>query len=170
MVVIQTTLDQRAMVTLARMERKTLRRGRNGPVRLLAWSIVVLEGFFTWVFLRGGQRDWYVNLLMGLIMLACILGEDRFNGWSALRRIPPEERVVNTTFQEEHYICRTQAGESWWIYSQVRAAVETKDYFALLLGRGKRQIFDKRGISWGDQDQFRALIRKQTGLEIQRVR
>ena len=36
MIVIQTTVDRRAMTALAKMARKTLRRGRNGPVRVVA--------------------------------------------------------------------------------------------------------------------------------------
>ena len=77
MIVIQTTLDRKAMTTLARITRRTLRRGRNGPVRMLAWFVVVLETFLTWVYIRGGQGGWPVNMLLAVIMLACILTEDQ---------------------------------------------------------------------------------------------
>ena len=35
------------MTALARMTRKTVRRGRNGPVRLMAWFVVLLEVYLT---------------------------------------------------------------------------------------------------------------------------
>ena len=152
---IQTTIDQKAMTALARMTRKTVRRGRNGPVRLMAWFVVLLEAY----------------LLLGGIMLACILGEDWVNGAIGLRRTVPEEREVNAAFQDDRcYVCRSQGGERWWPYSQIRVVVETRDYFALLLDRKHGQVYNKKGFSWGTEEEFRALIQKKTGLKIQAVR
>ncbi len=170
MVVIQTTINQRAMTALARATRKTVRRGRNGPVRLLAWFIVLLEGFLTAIYIRGGLDGWQVNALLGSIMLACILSEDWVNGAIGLRRTPPDSREVNTAFQDEScYVCRAQSGEAWWPYQQVMAAIEMKDYFVLLLDRKHGQVFDKRGLTWGSPEELRDLIRKRTGLKMQRV-
>ena len=56
MIVIQTTLDRRAMTALARAVRKTLRRGRNGPVRMLAWFVVLVESFLTASISGAGRR------------------------------------------------------------------------------------------------------------------
>lgn len=171
MLIIQTTVDQRAMTALARANRKTLRRGRSSPVRTLAWLVVALEGFLTAVYLRGGQKDWPVNALLGLLMLGCLLLEDRVNGALGLRRIPAAGREVNASFQEDScYVCRSQAGEEWHPYSQIRAAAETEDYFVLLLGRGRGQAYDKKGFTWGTPDEFRALIQKKTGLKIEKIR
>ena len=47
MLVIQTTIDRKAMTALAKMSRKTLRQGRSRPVRTLAWFVVALEIFLT---------------------------------------------------------------------------------------------------------------------------
>ena len=127
MIVIQTTLDRKAMTTLARITRRTLRRGRNGPVRMLAWFVVVLETFLTWVYIRGGQGGWPVNMLLAVIMLACILTEDQVNGMVSLRQILPASREVNATFRDSGYVHRAQSGESWWPYHQIRAVVETED-------------------------------------------
>lgn len=171
MIVIQTTIDRRAMTALARVTRKTVRRGRNGPVRLLAWFVVLLELFLTSAFIRAGVGGWQPNALMGLIMLGCILSEDRVNGAEGLRRTPPESREVNTAFPDEScYVCRSQAGESRWLYSQVWIAAETEDYLVLIQDRKHGQVFDKRGLTWGTLDELRALLRKRTGLKIQTVR
>ena len=170
MIVIQTTLDRKAMTTLARITRRTLRRGRNGPVRMLAWFVVVLETFLTWVYIRGGQGGWPVNMLLAVIMLACILTEDQVNGMVSLRQILPASREVNATFRDSGYVHRAQSGESWWPYSQIRAAVETADYFVLLSEQGGGQVYDKKGFSWGSPEEFKELIRRKTGLSIQTVR
>lgn len=171
MIVIQTTIDQRAMTALARATRKTIRRGRNGPVRLLAWFVVLLEGYLTVTFLRGGVGGWQVNALLGAVMLACILSEDWVNGAIGLRRTSPDSREVNAAFQEDScYVCRARSGEAWWPYQQVIAAIEMEDYFVLLLDRKHGQVFDKKGFTWGTPEEFRELIRKKTGLKMQRVR
>lgn len=171
MVIVQTTLDLKAMTALARVTRKTLRRGRKGPVRMLAWFVVAAEAFLTWVYIRGGQDGWLTNVLLGLIMLAAILGEDPANGLAALRRIPPGSREVNTTFSDEScYICRSQSGESWLPYQQIKAACETRDYFVILMDRNQGQVFDKKGLTWGTAEELRELIRKKTGLKMQTIR
>lgn len=170
MIVIQTTADQRAMTALARVLRKTLRRGRSGPVRALAWFVVVLEAFLTVSYLRGGF-GWLPNALMGLFLLGCLLLDDRVNGERNLRRILPENRTVNAAFSEDScYVHRTQSGESRWPYRQIKLIAETEDYFILLLDRNHGQVYDKKGFSWGTQEEFRALLEKKTGLKIQRMR
>ena len=58
MLVIQTTIDRKAMTALAKMSRKTLRQGRSRPVRTLAWFVVALEIFLTVVYIRGGESGW----------------------------------------------------------------------------------------------------------------
>ena len=171
MFIIQTTVDQKAMTALARVSRKTLRRGRSGPVRTLAWFIVVLEAFLTATYLRGGEDGWQVNALLGLFMLGCILGEDWVNGAVGLRKVPPGSREVNAAFKDEScYVHRTQAAESWWPYDQIRAAAETKDYFVLLLGRSQGQVYDKKGFSWGEPEECREFIHKKTGLKVQYIK
>ena len=171
MIVIQTTLDQKAMIALARINRKTVRRGRSSPVRTFACAVAAVELGLAALFLWTGAGGWLVNVLMAAIMLACILGEDRVNGAIGLRRTPPEEREVNAAFQDDrYYVCRSQGGEHWWPYSEIMIAVESKDYFALLLDRKHGQIYDKRGFTWGTPEEFREMIRKKTGLKIQAVR
>ncbi len=172
MIVIQTEIDQRSMTALAKMTRKTVRRGRNGPVRMLAWFVVILETYLAVIYLQASLDGWQTNALLGGIMLACILSEDRVNGIVGLRHTPADSRVVNTAFPEEEscFICRSQAGEKWWPYSQIERVVENRDYFALLLDRKHGQVFDKKGFSWGTEEEFKALLQKKTGLKVQYIR
>ena len=171
MIVIQTSVDRKAMTAVARVNRKTFRRGRNGPVRLLAWFVVLLETFLTAVYIRGGQQGWLTNALLAAIMLCAILGEDWANGLVGLRGVPANRREVNTAFEDGScYVCRTRAGEEWWPYRQIAACAETKDYFVLLLDRLHGQVFDKQGFSSGNPEEFRSFIQKKTGLKTQLIR
>jgi len=171
MLVNQTTIDRRAMTALAKMSRKSLRRGRSGPVRMLAWFVVAVELFLTWLYLKSGAGGWWVNALLAAFMLGCLFGEDRVNGAVGLRRIPPNSREVNTTFQtDSSYVRRAQGSEDWWIYSGIQAVCETEDYFALLLGGSRGQVYDKKGFTWGTPEEFRTLIQRKTGLKIQYVK
>lgn len=159
------------MTALARVNRKTFRRGRSGPVRLLAWFVVLLEAFLTVAYIRGGQSGWLTNVLLAAIMLSAILGEDWANGLMGLRGIPANRREVNAAFQDGScYVLRTQAGEEWWPYQQIMASAETKDYFVLMLDRRHGQVYDKKGFSRGTPEEFRSFIHKKTGQKPQFVR
>ncbi len=99
MIVIQTTLDQKAMIALARINRKTVRRGRSSPVRTFACTVAAVELGLAALFVWTGAGGWFINVLMAAIMIACVLGEDTVNGLMGLRQILPEGREVNVTFK-----------------------------------------------------------------------
>lgn len=170
MIVIQTTLDQKAMIALARINRKTIRRGRSSPVRTFAWCVAVVELGLAALFLWSGAGGWLVNVLMAAIMLACVLGEDTVNGLMGLRQILPDSREVNATFKDDHYIHRTKGAETWWNYRQIKAIGESGEYFAFVLDKNHGQIYRKDGFVWGTPEEFRDFIQKKTGLRIQKVR
>ena len=140
-------------------------------MRTLAWFIVALELFLIYIYIRAGEGGWLVNALLAAFMLACLLGEDRINGVVGLRQVLPGSREVNATFKKDSsYVHRTQAAESWWPYTEIRAFCESKDYFALLLGRSHGQIYDKNGFTWGTPDEFREFIQQKTGLKVQYIK
>ena len=94
-IVIHTTLDQKAMIALARINRKTVRRGRSSPVRTFACTVAAVELGLAALFVWTGAGGWLVNLLMAAIMLFCVLGEDTVNGMIGFRHILPDSREVN---------------------------------------------------------------------------
>ncbi len=170
MIVIQTTLDQKAMIALARINRKTVRRGRSSPVRTFACTVAAVELGLAALFVWTGAGGWFINVLMAAIMIACVLGEDTVNGLMGLRQILPEGREVNATFKDDHYIHRTKGSETWWNYRQIKAIGESEEYFAFVLDKNHGQIYRKDGFVWGTPEDFRAFIQKKTALKIQKVR
>lgn len=169
MMIIQTTIDQKSMTALAKITRRTFRRGRSGPVRMFAWFVTVAELFLTAVYIRAGVGGWGTNMLLAGIMLSCILCEDYVNGAVGLRQISLASRTVNTTFKEDGYVHRTRSGESWRPYNQIKYISESEDYFALFQDKTHGQIYDKRGFTWGSSEEFREFIQRKTGLKIQTV-
>ena len=99
LLVNQMTLDKKAMVSLARISRKTLRNGRSSPVRRFAWFAVSVELFLAALLIWVGLDGWLTNVLLAAIMLACILSEDVVNGLMAYRQMLPDAREVNVTFK-----------------------------------------------------------------------
>lgn len=169
MLINQTTIDKKAMIALAKISRKTLYRGRSRPVRRFAWFAVIVELLIMAVSFYAGDRGWVMNALLAAIMLACIFGEDTVNGLISFRQILPDSREVNVTFQEDHYIQRSRAAETWWHYRQIAALGEDKDYFALVIDKSHGQIYSKAGFEWGSPDEFREFIQRKTGLKIQKI-
>ena len=170
MLVNQTTIDKKSMIALARISRKVAHSGRSRPVRRFAWFAVTVELLLAVLFFRAGADGWLTYVLMAAIMLACILGEDTVNGILGLRQILPDSREVNAAFQEDHYVHRTRAAETWWNYRQIRAIGESKEYFALVLDKGHGQIYTKEGFDWGSPEEFREFIQRKTGLKIRKVK
>lgn len=169
MLINQTTLDKKAMVALAKISRKTLRKKRSRPVRRFAWFAVAVEGILIAVDLRVGDGGWAINALLAAILLGCIFGEDTVNGLLALRQIPPPSREVNITFRDDFYVQRAQPAETWWDYRQIRAIGEDKDFFALVIDTSHGQILSKKGFQWGGPEEFRTFIQRKTGRKIQKV-
>ena len=170
LLVNQMTLDKKAMVSLARISRKTLRNGRSSPVRRFAWFAVSVELFLAALLIWVGLDGWLTNVLLAAIMLACILSEDVVNGLMAYRQMLPDAREVNVTFKEDHFIHYSRAAETWWNYRQIKAIGESEEYFAFVLDKNHGQIYRKDGFVWGTPEDFRAFIQKKTALKIQKVR
>lgn len=169
MLINQTTIDKKAMIALAKISRKTLRKKRSRPVRRFAWFAVAVECLLMALNLRVGDGGWAVNALLAAIMLACVFGEDTVNGLLAFRQVLPNSREVNITFREDFYVQRTQPAETWWDYRQVKAIGEDKDFFALVIDTSHGQILSKKGFEWGGPEEFRTFIQRKTGRKIQKV-
>jgi len=155
------------MTALARVVRKTRRKNLAQRV---ASAVAGIELAFVVMLIRAGAGGWQVNLALGLLLMACVFGEDRVNGLLSLRQIPPDSREVNTAFQEDGYTSRTRSGERWWPYRQIRILAETEDYFIFVLDRTHRQVFDKRGFTWGSAEELRTLLERKTGKKVRTFR
>lgn len=158
------------MTALSRAARRTLGRRRSIAVHIFGWAVVVLILLLSLLLWLGGGGISYLNLLLGLVMLATLLWEDRLNGAIGLRQTLPGSRQVTAHFTGEDYRHITPVSESRWHYDQIQAVCETEDYFLLLLSRRHGQVYSKAGFTRGDPETFRTFIAGKTGLTVQYIR
>lgn len=100
------------------------------------------------------------------ILLLTLLFEDRMNGYIARKRMLPGLDKATVTFRADGYHSETELGSSEFKYSTIMLLVETKDYFVFVFSQSHAQIYDKRSITGGTIEQFRAFIQEVTQKEI----
>jgi hypothetical protein len=171
---VQTTYDQRTLTVMARVLRKTLRRGRSIAAHIFAWVDIALCVFLQIGFFLIGEFALdgltVFMILVVLVLLCVIIFEDRLNGWTASRRMIPGTREVQTVFAEDGYVMTTQAAETHWRYQNIQRVCETKDYFVFLLDKKHGQAFDKARFTRGTPEEFRDFIAEMTGITIESIR
>ena len=161
--VVRTTVDRRAMTALAMAARKTLRRRRSRLVHtfgMAVTAVMLVLALGNWMI---GDRTWWLNLALALLMLVVTASEDTVNGLAGLRQVQPGSREVTAEFTGEHYVHQTGTAVSLWQYDKVQAVCETGEYFILLLDSRHGQVYAKEGFTRGTPMAFRDFISRKTG-------
>lgn len=81
----------------------------------------------------------------------------------------PEMERAAVTFQEERYHAETELGSSDFKYESIAEIVETEKFFVFIFGQNHAQAYDKRRMTGGTADEFRAFLKTVTGKDIQKV-
>ena len=175
MFTIKTTYDLKALTIMARVLRKTLRKGHSILTRIVTSALIAALLFIVvGYFLIGEVAE---NLFMlafdvGIIVLLLLimLMEDTLNGWIAGKQMLPGGRDRKPTFEADNYIITAAAVTSTFTYGQIMAICETEEYIVFFLSKKHGQIFNKRGLQDGDWQDFRAFIMERTGKPIQNIK
>ena len=168
----ETTYNQKAMTTMARALRKTVRKKHSRKSHILGWIVTILALLLV---LPIGEREvvfsfrTVITWAVIVIIVATLLFEDWINGYIARKRMLPGTAFALCTFGENGYVSETKAGKTEWKYENIETIVETKDYFVFLFGKNHAQVYDKNKLQGGSAEQFRKLIIEKTGKEIQNV-
>ena len=168
----ETTYNQKAMTTMARTLRKTVRKKHSRRSHIFGWIITVLAVLLV---LPIGEREVVFNFrtvitwAVIVIIVATLLFEDWINGYIAIKRMLPGTAFALCTFGEDGYISETKAGKTEWKYENIETIAETKDYFVFLFGKNHAQVYDKNSLQGGSEEEFRKLIIEKTGNEIRNV-
>lgn len=166
--IIETVYDDSAMKALAKGLRKTLRAKRSKRSRILATVVVILGTFLIW-----SQKTLDIRAVMtALAMLAIIfvlLREDDINGKIAKKRGLPGLDSAVTTFGEENYHSVTALGETTFGYDRILALAETENHFLLLYSPSHGQVYSKKNLTGGTQQEFRIFLETRTGLTMQKI-
>lgn len=130
----ETVYDRKAMTAKARVLRKTVRKKSSRRSHVFGWIVLVL--------------------------LAVLIWGDAINGWVAQKRMVPGTGKSVSVFSEENYHSVTDLGETTWHYDKILAVAETPVYFVFLFSKNHAQVYDKRTLSGGTEEEFRSFIRE----------
>ena len=165
----RTTYDRRALATLSRALRKTVRRTRARLLRVWCGALLALSLLAAW----GAWGQWGSVALDGAVaglMLAVLLGEDAINAFFASRSALPGMEVCTVRFLEEHYETQIAGAVTRWQYGKILRLAENDRCLVLILGKNHGQLCDKEGLTGGTPEELRALLEEKTGLTVQRFR
>lgn len=169
----ETTYNQKAMTTMARALRKTVRKKHSRRSHIFGWIITVLAVLLV---LPIGEREvvfefrTVITWAVIVIVVATLLFEDWINGYIARKRMLPGTAFALCAFGEDDYVSETKAGKTEWKYENIETIAETKDYFVFLFGKNHAQVYDKSSLQGGSIEEFRTFLVKKTEKEIWSVK
>lgn len=157
----ETTYDQKALTAMARGLRKTLRKKRSRRSHIFGWIVIALALLLVF---RSGTLDFraVITLLAALLMLLALVFEDQLNGYFAKKRMMPGTEKASSHFTDEGFSSTTEVGRTEFHYGKIIALAETGDYFLFLFSSSHAQVYDKRTLTGGTVDEFRAFIQNKT--------
>ena len=110
-----------------------------------------------------------ITWIVSAILVLTLLFEDKINGYIARKRMLPGLDKSVVTFNEDGYLSETPVGKSEFKYGNIVMLAETAEYFIFIFSQNHAQVYDKRTLSGGTQEEFRQFIQNVTGKKIQSV-
>lgn len=167
--VFETDYDRKAMTAMAKGLRKTVRKKHSRRSHIFGWIVIALGLLLSWPSGDVNRGD-VVTWITIAVMLGALLFEDRLNGYFARKKMLPGTSHAKAIFTEDGYRSETQMGNTEWKYENITAMAETKDYFVFLFSKNHAQVYDKRTLTGGTADEFRAFMQEKTGKAIEIVK
>lgn len=169
----ETVYNQKAVTTMARTLRKTLRKKRSRRSHIFGWIVLVIAVILT---LPLGEKEFAINFktiitwIAASAILVALLFEDRMNGYIARKRMLAGMDRAATVFNDESYVTTTSIGKTEFPYDHnIDLLAETKDYFVFIFDKSHAQVYDKHALAGGTLEEFRKFISEKTGKEIVHV-
>lgn len=168
----QTTIDQKAMTAMAKGLRKTIRRKHSRRSHVFG-VIVVIVGLLLTISGENGIEINVRSVVTWLAMLAIVVAlicEDQLNGYFAGKKMLPGMEQDETCFGEEGYRTVTGLGETSWHYDNIDQIARLDNYYVFVYSKNHAQVYDRRTLSGGTQDEFEAFLAEKTGKTIRVIR
>lgn len=166
----ETRYDKEALMALSLAMRKTVGKKRRRNQCILG-GIVMLAGLVR-IVLAFWKGNWDGTVLVSVaaiaLVLYTILCEDRISANNRSRAASAEQPHIFATFLDEDYCTVMDGSEMRREYEEVKYLAETERYFALILGPRHAQLYDKRSITGGTEEEFRAFIEEKTGRTMEK--
>ena len=167
--VFETDYDRKAMTAMAKGLRKTVRKKRSRRSHIFGWIVIALGLLLSWPSEEVKASD-VVTWIAIAVMLGALVFEDRLNGYFARKKMLPGTSHAKAIFTEDGYRSETQMGNTEWKYENITAMAEMQDYFVFLFSKNHAQVYDKRTLTGGTADEFRAFMQEKTGKAIEIVK
>ena len=167
--VFETDYDRKAMTAMAKGLRKTVRKKHSRRSHIFGWIVIGLGLLLSWPSGDMNRGD-VVTWIAIAVMLGALLFEDRLNGYFARKKMLPGTSHAKAIFTEDGYRSETRMGNTEWKYENITAMAEMKDYFVFLFSKNHAQVYDKRTLTGGTADEFRAFMQEKTGKAIEIVK
>ena len=161
--------NQKALTTMAKALRKTVRRKRSRRSHFLGWIVMIMGVLLAVNAVKNGfvfNAKNVVTWLAIIAMLVVFIWEDKINGYIAKKRMLKGTEKATTVFNEDGFVSTTEIGKTEWNYDKVILIVDTKDYFVFVYSANHAQVYDKNSISGGTVEEFRKFIEEKTGKKI----
>jgi len=170
--IFDTAYDQKAVTAMARGLRKTIRKKRNRRSHVFGWIMILFILLLT-APLDGKplvvEGRTIITWGAGAMILVALLFEDKLNAWFARRRMMTGTDRATSVFTEENYCAETAAGKTQWRYDTVRQIAEDKNYFIFVFDQRYAQVYDKRTLAGGSEEEFRDFISRKTDKEVVKI-
>ena len=167
--VFETDYDRKAMTAMAKGLRKTVRKKHSRRSHIFGWIVIALGLLLSWPSEEVKASDVLVWAAIA-VMLGALVFEDRLNGYFARKKILPGTSHAKAIFTEDGYRSETQMGNTEWKYENITAMAELPDSFVFLFSKNHAQVYDKRTLTGGTAEEFRAFMREQTGKTVDAVK
>lgn len=167
--VFETDYDRKAMTAMAKGLRKTVRKKHSRRSHIFGWIVIALGLLLSWPSGDVNRGD-VVTWITIAVMLGALLFEDCLNGYFARKKMLPGTSHAKAIFTEDGYRSETQMGNTEWKYENITAMAEMQDYFVFLFSKNHAQVYDKRTLTGGTADEFRAFMQEKTGKAIEIVK
>ncbi len=165
--------DREAMTAMARAVRKTVRAKQSRHSHIFGWTVVALAAGMAVlsVSLSGFHlpTSYLITFALAILLAVVLLFEDNINGFLAMKRMHPGTLKATVVFGKECFTSTTELGVSTFEYDRIQAIAENEHYFTFVFNQNHAQVYDKRRMSVGTPDEFRAFIESMTGKSIQKV-
>ena len=165
----ETSYNQKALTTMAKALRKTVRKKRSRRSHILGWVVMIMGALLAVNSLRSGVVFSAKNIVTWLAILAIFIvfiWEDALNGYIASKRMLKGTEKATSIFNEEGFVSITEIGKTEWNYDKVMLVGDTKDYFVFIYSANHAQVYDKSSILGGTSEEFCRFIEETTGKNV----
>ena len=120
--VFDTVYNQKAVATMARTLRKTIRKRKSRRSHILGGIIIVFALLLTLPFgneVYSIDFNTIITWIAALVILIVLVCEDKINGYIARKRMLPGTERAISTFNESGYSSTSNMGKTEWLLSNI---------------------------------------------------